>query len=305
MARRRKGRRLDGVLLLDKPKGISSNGALQAAKRLLFAQKAGHTGSLDPLASGLLPLCFGEATKLSGYLLDSDKTYWVRARLGQQTSTGDAEGEVVAESDSSQADLASVVEQFLGPVEQIPPMYSAVKHEGKRLYALAREGVEVERKPRTITIHSLDIHGRQQDAAGDHLEFSVKCSKGTYVRTLVEDMALAAGTHGHVAELRRTAVGPYGSEMITLEQLEALTQVPQGADHLLLPTKTAVDHLPRVEMDKDSVFYLRQGQGIQVPKAPTSGLVAVFSEDDALVAIGEIMDDGRIGPKRVLKKPAE
>lgn len=300
MARRRKGRRLDGVLLLDKPKGISSNAALQTAKRLLFAQKAGHTGSLDPLASGLLPLCFGEATKLSGYLLDSDKTYWVKAKLGQQTSTGDAEGEVIAESDASQADLGAVVAQFLGDVEQIPPMYSAVKHEGKRLYALAREGVEVERKPRTITIHALETLGRE----GDMVEFTVKCSKGTYVRTLVEDMAIAAGTHGHVAELRRTAVGPYGSEMITLEQLEALTQVPHGADHLLLPTKTAVDHLPRVELDKDSVFYMRQGQGIQVPKAPTSGLVAVFDEADALVAIGEIMDDGRVGPKRVLKKPA-
>ena len=300
MGRRRKGRRLDGVLLLDKPKGISSNGALQTAKRLLFAEKAGHTGSLDPLASGLLPLCFGEATKLSGYLLDADKTYWVKAQLGEQTPTGDAEGEVTERSDASAADLAAVADQFLGAVEQIPPMYSAVKHEGKRLYALAREGVEVERKPRTITIHALEFLGRD----GDTVEFTVKCSKGTYVRTLVEDLAKAAGTHGHVAELRRTAVGPYGSEMITLEQLETLTQVPHGADHLLLPTKTAVNHLPRVEMDADSIYYLRQGQAIQVPKAPTSGLVAVFSEDDALVAIGEIAEDGKVGPKRVLKKPA-
>lgn len=300
MGRRRKGRRLDGVLLLDKPKGISSNGALQTAKRLLFAEKAGHTGSLDPLASGLLPLCFGEATKLSGYLLDADKTYWVKAKLGEQTTTGDAEGEVTERSDASAADLAAVADQFLGAVEQIPPMYSAVKHEGKRLYALAREGVEVERKPRTITIHALEFLGRD----GDTVEFTVKCSKGTYVRTLVEDLAKAAGTHGHVAELRRTAVGPYGSEMITLEQLETLTQVPHGADHLLLPTKTAVNHLPRVEMDADSIYYLRQGQAIQVPKAPTSGLVAVFSEDDALVAIGEIAEDGKVGPKRVLKKPA-
>lgn len=300
MGRRRKGRRLDGVLLLDKPKGISSNAALQTAKRLLFAQKAGHTGSLDPLASGLLPLCFGEATKLSGYLLDADKTYWVQAKLGEQTITGDAEGEVIERSDPTAADLSAVADRFLGDIEQIPPMYSAVKHEGKRLYALAREGVEVERKPRTITIHALDFLGRE----GDMVEFTVKCSKGTYVRTLVEDLAQAAGTHGHVAELRRTAVGPYGSEMITLEQLETLTQVPRGADHLLLPTKTAVDHLPRVEMDADSIYYLRQGQPIQVARAPTSGLVAVFSDDDALVAIGEIMDDGRVGPKRVLKKPA-
>lgn len=299
---KRRGRALDGILLLDKPVGLSSNAALQAVKRLYGARKAGHTGSLDPLASGLLPICFGEATKVSGFLLDADKHYWVRARLGVKTATGDAEGEVIARADAPippEARIREILREFVGEQEQIPPMHSAIKHEGKRLYELARAGVEVERKPRRIHIHDLALEGLRDDL----LELRVHCSKGTYVRTLVEDIAERLGTHGHVVALRRLAVGPFGAQgMHDMRELEARAAEGRAAlDALLLPTDEALSDWPRVVLDADSAFYLGRGQPVQVPRAPTSGWVRVYDQSEHLLGVGEVMDDGRIAPKRLLQ----
>lgn len=298
---KRRGREVNGILLLDKPVGLSSNAALQAVKRLYGARKAGHTGSLDPLASGLLPVCFGEATKVSGFLLDADKHYWVRVRLGVKTATGDAEGEVVARSDAplpAKAQVRAVLERFLGEQEQIPPMHSAIKHQGKRLYELARAGREVERKPRRIRIDEFTLEGLE----GDVMELRVRCSKGTYVRTLAEDVAERLGTCGHVIALRRLAVGPFGSQgMHTMEELESHAGEGQAAlDALLLPIGEALADWPAVTLDADSAFYLGRGQPVQVPRAPTSGWVRVYDRQDRLLGVGEVLDDGRIAPKRLL-----
>lgn len=299
---KRRGRPIDGILLLDKPVGASSNAALQAVKRLYGARKAGHTGSLDPLASGLLPICFGEATKVSGFLLDADKQYRVRARLGVKTATGDAEGEVIARSDAPappEARVRETLREFVGEREQIPPMHSAIKHEGKRLYELARAGVEVERKPRRIRIHALEFESLRDDI----MELRVHCSKGTYVRTLVEDIAERLGTYGHVAALRRLAVGPFGAQgMHDMRELEARAAEGRAAlDALLLPADEALADWPRVDLDADSAFYLGRGQAVQVPRAPTSGRVRVYDEGGHLLGVGEVLGDGRIAPKRLLR----
>jgi len=302
MGRRRSGRPVDGILLLDKPVGASSNAALQRVKRLFGARKAGHTGSLDPLASGLLPICFGEATKVSGYLLDADKHYWVRVRLGEKTATGDAEGDVIARSDARPPDEARVREAlaaFLGEQEQVPPMYSAVKHQGKRLYELARAGEEVERKPRRIRIDEFEL----ERLDGDSMDLRVRCTKGTYVRTLVEDAAEHLGTCGHVAELRRLAVGPFGAQgMHTIETLEEAAEWGhESLDALLLPIDEALADWPAVVLDPDSVFYIGRGQPVQVPRAPTGGWVRVYDDRERLLGVGEVLDDGRIAPKRLLR----
>ena len=224
MARHRpKGRNVNGILLLDKPTGITSNEALQSVKRLFKARKAGHTGSLDPLASGLLPICLGEATKASGFLLDADKHYQVRCKLGEKTATGDAEGEVIESRPLEGVDAArieSVLAGFRGEIVQIPPMYSAVKHQGQRLYKLARQGVEVEREPRDITIHKLILEAVELP----FFDLDVHCTKGTYVRTLAEDIGEALGCGAHVSGLRRLGVGPYDSqEMVTMERVKELS----------------------------------------------------------------------------------
>lgn len=305
---RRRGRPVDGILLLDKPVGLSSNAALQAVKRLYGARKAGHTGSLDPLASGLLPVCFGEATKVSGFLLDADKYYWVRVRLGVKTATGDAEGEEIERREVprlTEAEVESALKGFLGEREQVPPMYSAVKHRGKRLYELARAGREVERKPRRIRIDEFELEA----LAGDVVDLRVRCSKGTYVRTLAEDVAERLGTCGHVAALRRLALGPFGAQgMHTMEDLEARAAEGRDAldalDALLLPIDRALMERPAVVLDADSAFYLGRGQPVQVPNAPTSGWVRVYDEREVLLGVGEVLDDGRIAPKRLLNSPS-
>ncbi len=305
MGRRRppKGRNVSGILLLDKPAGLTSNEALQKVKRLYRARKAGHTGSLDPLASGLLPICFGEATKVSGFLLDADKHYVVRCRLGERTTTGDAEGEVV-ERRPVEGVTPAAIEQalagFRGPIEQTPPMYSAVKHEGQRLYKLARQGVEVERKPRTVVIHELVLRALEDD----EMELEVRCTKGTYVRTLVEDIGEALGVGAHVVALRRLGVGPYGSEgMVGLDELKALAE--QGFDALdarLLPIESALTQWPQVTLTPDAAFYLRQGQAVLVPHAPTSGWVRLYQGDNGsrFIGMGQVLDDGRVAPKRLM-----
>ena len=304
--RRAKGRDVNGILLLDKPSGITSNAALQQVKRLYFARKAGHTGSLDPLASGVLPICMGEATKVSAFLLDADKRYRVRCQLGVRTATGDAEGEILASravDRYSRAQLESVLEQFRGSIEQIPPMYSALKHQGQRLYKLARQGVEVERQPRPVEIYALLLTGQ----GDDWIDIDVHCSKGTYVRTLVEDIGERLGCGAHVSELRRTGVGPYDETgLVTITALEELKQSDLAAmDRLLLPIESALTQWPGVELSNDAAFYLQQGQPVLVPRAPTSGWVRLYERDHTFLGMGEILDDGRVAPRRLMKGPGQ
>ena len=299
---RSKGRNINGILLLDKPVGMSSNAALQVVKRLFQAAKAGHTGSLDPLASGLLPICFGEATKASGFLLDADKHYRVRCKLGEKTTTGDAEGEVIESLPVPALDAAALnatLARFRGTIEQIPPMYSAVKHQGQRLYKLARQGVEVEREPRQIVIHELTLLGWEPP----FFDIDVRCTKGTYVRTLAEDIGAALGCGAHVTELRRLGVGPYDeSGMIALDRLSDLAR-DQGVaalDEHLRPIESALEQWPDVRLSPDAAFYLRQGQAVVVPHAPTSGWVRLYAGDRQFLGMGEILDDGRVAPKRLM-----
>jgi tRNA pseudouridine55 synthase len=293
-------REVHGILLLDKPERITSNHALQLVKRLFNAKKAGHTGSLDPLASGLLPICFGEATKLCAFLLDADKEYTVTCRLGMRTTTGDAEGEVVEQQPVpalTRARIEEALSKFRGEISQVPPMYSALKHQGRRLYDLAREGIEVSRKPRQVAIHALTL----QSFDADSMMLTVRCSKGTYIRTLAEDIAQALGICGHVSALRRLALGPYGSTL-PMRTLAALQQHPSGdqtLDGLLLPADSAVDHWPAVRLGTDAAWYFTRGQAVVVPAAPHRGWVRVYAPERFL-GLGEVLDDGRITPRRLL-----
>ena len=303
MGRRRvKGRSVHGILLLDKPSGVTSNGALQEVKRLFYANKAGHTGSLDPLASGLLPICMGEATKISGFLLDADKTYQVKCSLGIKTATGDSEGETLETrpvEHYSDERLEQVLSEFRGPVQQIPPMYSALKHQGQRLYKLARQGIEVERQPREVIIHSLELSSYNETV----IELDIHCSKGTYVRTLVEDIGEKLGCGAHVSGLRRLSVGPYSAEgMVTMEALEkAHEQDRQSLDALLLPLESALTQWPSVRLTSDAAFYLQQGQPVLVPQVPTEGWVRLYEGQTTFLGMGEILDDGRVAPRRLMK----
>jgi tRNA pseudouridine55 synthase len=308
MARRkRKGRAVDGVLLLDKPAGLTSNKALQETKHLFHAAKAGHTGSLDPLATGMLPICFGEATKISAFLLDADKRYRVACRLGATTTTGDADGEITRTMDCSHvttSDVENVLPGFRGTIEQVPPMYSAVKHQGQRLYALAREGIEVERKPRTVQIHELALLSLEDGV----LEFEVACSKGTDIRTLVEDIAQALDCGAHVVRLRRLSVGPFDSNMVTIDELKSAAAGSEGQrfdalDRYLLPIDSGIADWPDVHLDSASAFYVKQGQPIQVAHAPTAGWVRIYDQSRFL-GVGEIQDDGRIAPRRMIQASA-
>jgi tRNA pseudouridine55 synthase len=286
---------------VDKPAGISSNDVVQQAKRLFGAQKVGHTGSLDPLATGVLPLCFGEATKFSQYLLDANKTYWTRIRLGVSTETGDADGEVIAQVDATaitQTQVSDALETFVGETEQIPSRYSALKHQGQPLYKLARQGIEVERAPRTVTIYSAEL----LQFAEAYIELRVHCSKGTYIRSLAEDLGAALGCGGHVSALRRLAAGPYAeAQAVTLEQVSEIGD-PQEMDALLLPVASAVGSWPSVRLHEDTAHYVRQGQPVQVAHAPTHGWVQIFesAEEDRFLGVGEVLTDGRIAPRRLV-----
>jgi len=303
--RRPRGRNITGILLLDKPLGLTSNAALQEVKHLFKAQKAGHTGSLDPLATGLLPLCFGDATKISAFLLDADKRYEVRVRLGETTSTADAEGEVIESIPAehvTQEDVQAVLGGFLGEIAQLPPMFSAVKHKGQRLYQLARQGIEVEREARHITIYDL----RLLDFAGPEFNLLVHCSKGTYVRTLAEDIGKTLGVGAHVTALRRTLVGPFEEQdMVSMETLQQVFEEQGlcGLDQLLLPMDMGLNHWPAVHLGADSSFYIKQGQPVQVPKSPTEGYVRIYGADEKFIGVGEIDDDGLVAPRRLLANP--
>ncbi|MEW6982062.1 tRNA pseudouridine(55) synthase TruB [Colwelliaceae bacterium 6471] len=313
MAKRRKGRAVNGVLLLDKPYEMSSNHALQRVKHIYFAQKAGHTGALDPLATGMLPICLGEGTKFSQFLLDTDKTYQVTAKLGIRTTTSDADGEVVAEKqvDISSEQLLQALDSFRGTTQQVPSMYSALKYQGQPLYKYAREGIEVPRESRDITVFRLDLLRFE----GDEVDLDIHVSKGTYIRTIIDDLGELLGCGAHVAHLRRSAVGNYPMDkMVTIEQLEALLEQAkqqdispsQLLDPLLLPMNTAVDGLPSVYIDEMSANYLRHGNPVRAFNAPSEGLVQVYVGEEKedcqsaeFIGVGVIDDDGLVAPKRI------
>lgn len=297
------GRNLDGILLLDKPIGITSNQALQQVKNLFAARKAGHTGSLDKMASGLLPLCFGEATKFSGYLLQADKHYITDCRLGIRTATGDALGEILEEMPVPRytiSQVEDVLAKFRGETTQIPPMFSALKHQGKRLYELAYKGIEVDRQARRIVIHRLELI----DFDGEVLRIVVHCSKGTYIRTLAEDIGRLLGCGAHVTMLRRTGAGPFREAgMHALEELqEVFTHGVESLDSLLLPLDAALQDLPELRLNALITGYIRDGHAVTAPRAPTSGMLRLYDEMGDFIGVGEILDDGRVEPRRLVSR---
>ncbi|HCG9597548.1 tRNA pseudouridine(55) synthase TruB [Vibrio parahaemolyticus] len=308
MARRRKGRPINGVILLDKPTGISSNDALQKVKRIYFAEKTGHTGALDPLATGMLPICLGEATKFSQFLLDSDKRYRVIAKLGERTNTSDSDGEVVETRpvDVTLEKLEACIEKFRGESDQVPSMFSALKYQGKPLYEYARKGIEVPRESRKITVYEIILHRFE----GDEVEMEVHCSKGTYIRTIVDDLGEMLGCGAHVTMLRRTAVAKYPYEkMVTLEHLNELLEqahreeiAPRELlDPLLMPMDTAVEDLPEVNLIPELADMVQHGQPVQVLGAPEQGVLRLtMGEERLFIGVGEMNDDGKIAPKRLV-----
>lgn len=301
MARRNsasRGDNLSGLLLLDKPQGVTSNEALQEAKRLLNARKAGHTGSLDPIATGLLPLCFGSATKLSGFFLGADKTYWTRIRLGERTATGDSEGEVVEKKPVavSQDDIEKALLNFQGEFLQTPPMYSAVKMNGTPLYKLARQGIEVERSPRTVVVYTMEL----KSFDGLDLELELKCSRGFYVRGLAHDLGNLLKCGGHVVALRRLVVADLKIEDAV--KLAELTAVPDLAvrQKILTPIDGGLSHLPEVRLSADAAFYLCRGQAVRAHGLPNEGQVRLYAKEAGFLGIGMVTDDGRVTPRRLI-----
>ncbi|KAB7895149.1 tRNA pseudouridine(55) synthase TruB [Rouxiella sp. S1S-2] len=305
---RRRGRDIHGVLLLDKSLGLSSNDALQKVKRLYNANRAGHTGALDPLATGMLPLCLGEATKFSRFLLDSDKRYRVIARMGQRTDTSDAEGQIISERPVTftEAELQAALNSFRGETQQIPSMYSALKYQGRKLYEYAREGIEVPRESRSITVYELQFIRWE----GDEVELEIHCSKGTYIRTIVDDLGEKLGCGAHVSFLRRLQVATYPSErMVTMEQLQELIAKAEAEgieprlllDPLLLPMDSPCEDFPEVNLLPFVAGYVKQGQPVQASGVPLSGLVRMTEgEERKFIGVGEIDDQGRVAPKRLV-----
>ncbi|OON39181.1 tRNA pseudouridine(55) synthase TruB [Izhakiella australiensis] len=305
---RRRGRDVHGVLLLDKPPGLSSNDALQKVKRIYNANRAGHTGALDPLATGMLPICLGEATKFSRYLLDSDKRYRVIARLGQRTDTSDADGQIISERPLtfSDAQLQDVLDSFRGETMQVPSMYSALKYQGRKLYEYAREGIVVPREARPITVYQL-VFIRHE---AEELELEIYCSKGTYIRTIIDDLGEKLGCGAHVTMLRRLQVASYPVEkMITLEQLQAVVSETNESecspnnrlDALLMPMDSPAASLPEVNIQSSVAAYFKQGQPVQVAGVPPDGLVRVTEGDGRdFIGMAEIDDLGRVAPRRLV-----
>lgn len=296
---------MHGIVVLDKALGGSSNHALQQVKRLFDANKAGHTGALDPLATGVLPLCLGEATKVSQFLLDSDKAYRARIKLGVRTDTADSEGEVIATADAgtvTEAQIKSALTQFEGDIEQVPPMYSALKRDGQPLYKLAREGKTVEREPRAITVYSIEL--TDFDPQSQELEIEVDCSKGTYIRTIADDLGQIIGCGAHIIALRRLKAGAFTlADSQSLEELEAAKQADgfTAIDAMLMPMDKAIDTLPAVHLPAYTALFLKQGQAVQVNKPPADGLLRLY-EDEEFIGIGIIDDDGKVAPKRLIVK---
>jgi len=306
--RHKKGRPVHGILLLDKPSGGSSNHALQRAKRAFDASKAGHTGSLDPLATGMLPICFGEATKLSAFLLDADKGYETTLKLGITTHSADSDGEVretrPVPENLNLEQFEAICAKFRGPQDQIPPMVSAIKIDGKRLYKLAREGKEVERKPRAVNIKELEV----LSFGGSTARLVVKCSKGTYIRSLVTDIGEAIGCGAHVTQLRRTFVSPFEQRpMIDIETVESLKDSPSVLDSLLLPLDAGLGHLAAVTISPSGVATFHRGQSpdCQLTRQASNSepsLCRVYDENDNLIGLGELEESGeQVAPRRVLQ----
>lgn len=299
----RRAEAIDGIFLLNKPAGLSSNQALQKVKRLFNAKKAGHTGSLDPAATGMLPLCFGEATKVCAFLLNADKTYRVTAKLGQATDTGDADGKETASASVPDMDSAgwnTILQGFVGESTQIPPMYSALKKDGKRLYELARKGETVEREPRAIRIDSIEL----LETAGNRLVFTVSCSKGTYIRTLVEDIAARAGTVAHTARLHRETVGDFKADsMLDLPGVERLAAQDAAAlRELLLAPDAALAGFPAVEVDRETADRFCSGMAVSSDTTAAAGLVRVYGGDRDFLGVGEQVQPGTVAPKRVFAR---
>jgi tRNA pseudouridine55 synthase len=311
--RRKSGRSVNGVLLLNKPIGLTSNKVLQKVRWLFDANRAGHTGALDPLASGVLPLCFGEATKFSQYLLDSDKYYRSTYTLGISTTTGDSEGEVISQQDASNITLQQVqdkIQDFQGEIDQVPSMYSALKHNGQPLYKLARQGIEIDRPARQITIFDYQITDFRP-GTNAKVDVEVHCSKGTYIRTLAEDLGAALGCGAHVSALHRFRAGPFDEQQaISLEELEKLRE--QGSveqlDQLLKPVDTPVSNYPAVKFDQILAGFFQLGQEISSNKAFHQGqegdIVRVFREGGTFLGIGTVTEDGKIAPKRLIVEDA-
>ena len=310
MGRKRSwGRKLDGILVLNKPIGMSSNEALQQAKRLFFAAKAGHTGNLDPLATGVLPLCFGEATKFSQFLLDSDKGYRTTVTFGRKTASGDEDGEILEDTGAAsltENQVAGVLDKFRGDIEQVPPMYSALKKDGQPLYKLARQGIEVEREARPVSIYRLELTAFRPGPYPE-ADLEIECSKGTYIRTLAEDIGAALGFGAYVSSLHRFASGPYTeSEALELDALqdERGEGRAEQLDHHVLPVESALENMVPIELDANTGFYFKQGQPVMVPKlyqfAEEHAIVRVSLDTGEFLGVAEVIDDGQIAPRRLI-----
>lgn len=299
--RRQKGRQINGLVILDKASGASSNNVLQQVKRLYDANKAGHTGSLDPLATGVLPLCLGEATKVSQFLLDADKQYRARIKLGVRTDSGDSEGEVIAEAATnhlSEDKIRQALRQFEGEIEQLPPMYSALKRDGVPLYKLARQGITVEREPRPVTIYRIEL----TDYNGDEIEIEVDCSKGTYIRTIADDLGEALGCGGHIVSLRRTKAGVFTeADSVSIETLTAEKEQLglEALDQRLIAMDEAINDLPEVRLPDITASQIKHGQAVMVRHLPADGLVRMYDEEQ-FIGIGIIDDDGKVAPRRLI-----
>tara|TARA_B100000745_G_scaffold179338_1_gene117468 strand:+ start:2294 stop:3211 length:918 start_codon:yes stop_codon:yes gene_type:complete len=299
--RRRKVRNISGIVVLDKANGLSSNAALQEVKRLYEANKAGHAGSLDPLATGVLPVCLGEATKVSQFLLDSDKRYRARIKLGIRTDTGDSEGSIIERNEGisvSRKAIERALTKFKGEVEQVPPMHSAIKMNGVPLYKLARKGIAVEREPRLVTLYQICL----VEFVNSELELEISCSKGTYIRTIADDLGQELGCGAHVIELRRTQAGVFTEkDSISSEEL-ALEKENRGLDKIdqfLIPMDRAIQDLPEVNLPSITASHVKNGQAVLVRHLPKNGLVRMY-EDEQFIGIGSIDDDGKVAPKRLI-----
>jgi len=304
MSRNKTGKDIDGILLLDKPLGRSSNSALQKVRYLFNAKKAGHTGSLDPLATGVLPICFGQANKVSAYLLDSDKRYTCTAQLGVTTTTGDKEGDVLQTRQLdvfTEEQVENALAQFRGNIQQIPPMFSALKHNGQPLYKLARQGIEIKRKARDVTIHELTLLEKTEDT----ITLDVHCSKGTYIRTLAQDIGEALGFGAHLSMLRRTNVSPFDcSKLYTIEDIEKLAEANE-LESTLLPIDSALIHLPNITLTKEEASRVKNGLKVSRSDIPESDMIKIYLECGEFIGIGRCsyneQGDIRLAPKRMMK----
>lgn len=304
MGRQKKGREISGIFLLDKASGLTSNRALQAVKRVFEAQKAGHTGSLDPLATGVLPVCFGEATKVSQYLLESDKIYRASIKLGQCTDTGDSDGTVVETAfdfSITEWDIKAALQRFEGEIDQTPPMYSALKVGGTPLYKLARKGLIVERRSRQVVVHDIEL--TRCDLVSKEIEITVSCSKGTYIRSIAVDLGRMLGCGGHVTALRRIQAGKFQeASCFTFQELCGILERkgPAGAEECLLPTDSAIEHFPQIKLPTESAKWVLNGRSVNVSKLPEKGFVRMYDEK-IFIGVGFVDNDGKLAPKRLMQ----